>query len=129
VEIQCIEILFPVQFCISFSPLFSAVEILHFLGDPECLDTAWEDGIDNFQLLETLRLFFFGCEESLSLQGKYTNHVPVMQDLDGTGSTEVLPTLQNIFLDGLQQSRPIEEDIGRSVAARQRSGRTITVSL
>jgi hypothetical protein len=34
-------------------------------------------------------------------------------------SIEVLPTLQNIFLEGLQLSEPVKEDIGQFVAARQ----------
>ena len=42
--------------------------------------------------------------------------------------TEVLPTLQNIFLQR-QPSEPIPEGIGKFVAARQLSGRPISVSL
>jgi hypothetical protein len=45
--------------------------------------------------------------------------------------TEVLPTLQNIFLEGLRPSKPIqpEEGIGKFVAARQLSDYPVAVSL
>jgi hypothetical protein len=42
--------------------------------------------------------------------------------------TELLPTLQNIYLEELRPSGPIQEDIGRLVAL-QLSGHPITVSL
>jgi hypothetical protein len=41
---------------------------------------------------------------------------------------EVLPALQNIFLEGLQPSGPVQEDLGKFVAARQLSGHPIAVS-
>jgi hypothetical protein len=40
----------------------------------------------------------------------------------------VLPTLQNIFLEELQQSVPVQEAIGTFVVARQLSGYPVTVS-
>jgi hypothetical protein len=42
--------------------------------------------------------------------------------------TEVLPILQNIFLEELQPSGPVQEGIGQFVAARRLSGHPITVS-
>jgi hypothetical protein len=43
--------------------------------------------------------------------------------------TELLPTLQNLFLEGLQRSRPLKEIIEVLVFARQRVGHPIAVSL
>jgi hypothetical protein len=54
--------------------------------------------------------------------------VPALQDLVGTGATEVLPTVHNIFLEGLQPSGPIQEAIGKFVATRQVTSHPITVS-
>jgi len=42
--------------------------------------------------------------------------------------TEVLPTLENIFLEGLQPSGPLQEDIEKFVAARQLTSHSVVVS-
>jgi hypothetical protein len=49
--------------------------------------------------------------------------------LVGDITTEVLPTLQNIFLEELEPSRAVQEGVGRFVAARQVIGHQIAVSL
>jgi hypothetical protein len=49
-----------------------------------------------------------------------------VQDIVGRGMVEVFSILQNIFIEGLQQSRPVQELF---VAARQPSGQPINVSL
>jgi hypothetical protein len=54
--------------------------------------------------------------------------VPALQELVGVRTTEVLPTLQNIFLEELQVSGPIQEAIRQFVAARQVTGYPIAVS-
>jgi hypothetical protein len=46
----------------------------------------------------------------------------------GGGITEVLPSLRNIFVEELDASGPVPENIGRFVAARQPSGHTIAIS-
>jgi hypothetical protein len=45
-----------------------------------------------------------------------------------SGITEVLPNLQNIFVEGLQPSGPIRQMIGQFVAARRHSDHTIAIS-
>jgi hypothetical protein len=52
--------------------------------------------------------------------------VSKLQGLVGRGMVEVLPILQNIFVEGLQQPRPLQELF---VAARQPSGHPLNVSL
>jgi len=42
--------------------------------------------------------------------------------------TEVLPSLQNIFVKGLELSGPFHENIRQFVAARELSGHSITIS-
>ena len=49
-------------------------------------------------------------------------------ELVGGGATEVLPILQNIFLEELQSSGPVQEGIQQFVAARQVTSHPITVS-
>jgi hypothetical protein len=50
-----------------------------------------------------------------------------LQELAGAGITEVLPSLQNIFVEKLELSGPFQENIGQFVAARQLSGRPIAI--
>jgi hypothetical protein len=52
----------------------------------------------------------------------------VLQELVGDRMTEVLPSLQNIFVEGLEPSGPFQENIGQFVAARQLSDHHITIS-
>jgi hypothetical protein len=54
---------------------------------------------------------------------------PALQELVGSRTMEVLSTLQNIFVEGLHPSGPVQEGIVRFVAARQLSGHHVTVSL
>jgi len=55
--------------------------------------------------------------------------VAALQELIEGTITEVLPSLQNIFVERLGSSGPLHENIGRLVAARQLSGHRITVSV
>jgi hypothetical protein len=52
-----------------------------------------------------------------------------LQELIGGRIVEVMPSLQNIFVEGLESSRPFQENIGRFVDARQLSGHPIAVSV
>jgi hypothetical protein len=40
----------------------------------------------------------------------------------------VLPTLQNILVRGLESSGPVQEEIGKFIAARQVAGHPIALS-
>jgi hypothetical protein len=87
-------------------------------------DSLWErnrqDHIENWQWLELLRPFT--TVKNLYLSEEFAPHiVPALQDLVGTGTTEVLPALQNIFWEGLKVSGsgPVHEGIRQFVATRQ----------
>ena len=54
--------------------------------------------------------------------------VAALQELVGGRITEVLPSLQNIFIEGLEPSGPFQENIGRFVATRRLSGHPIAIS-
>ena len=55
--------------------------------------------------------------------------VAALQELIGSRITEVLPSLQNIFVKGLKPSGTLQEKIGQFVAARQFSGHPIAISV
>jgi hypothetical protein len=54
--------------------------------------------------------------------------VSALQELVEVRRTEVLPVLENIFLEGLEASGPMEKGIGQFVAMRQVIGHPVAVS-
>lgn len=54
--------------------------------------------------------------------------MPALKELVGGRATETLPALQNIFVEGLQPSGPVQEGIGEFVAARQVASHPIAVT-
>jgi hypothetical protein len=54
--------------------------------------------------------------------------VSALQELVGSRTTEVLPILENIFLEGLQPSGTVQEAVGQFVAARQVTTRPIAIT-
>ena len=82
-----------------------------------------EDDIENGQWLEVLRPFT--AVKYLYLSREFTSCIVLaLQDLAG----EVLSSLQNIFLEGLLPSGPVQEAIEKFVAARQLANQPVAVS-
>jgi hypothetical protein len=72
----------------------------------------------------------FTAVKSLHLTKEFVPRiVPALQELIGSRTTEVLPTLQNILLEEFGPSEPVQEGIEVFVTARQLSGHSISVSL
>jgi hypothetical protein len=113
------------QVCTSCLPALPTLEDL-FINEGrlgvECVD--WQYYIENHQWLELLRPFIY--VKNLYVSAEF---VPgVVSALQEHRTTEVLPILQNIFLEGLQPSRTVQEGIRQFVAARQLTRHPITVS-
>jgi hypothetical protein len=91
--------------------------------NPPC----WPDDVGNTLWLELLHSF--AAVKNLYLCEKIARRIaPALQELVGAITTEVLPTLENIFLEGLQPSGPLQEGIKKFVAARQLTGHPAAVS-
>jgi hypothetical protein len=114
------------QICTSFSPHLSAAESLYInLYSSPKLD--WKDGIENTEWLEIL--FPFTAVKNLYLSKEFGPRIaPALQELTEGGMTAVLPTLQNLFLEGFQPSESVEEGIGRFISGRQLTDHPITIS-
>ena len=52
-----------------------------------------------------------------------------LQELTGGRTTEVLPALQNVFLEGFQSSKPVQRDIARFISAQQFSNHPVAISV
>jgi hypothetical protein len=126
VKIPCRELDWQVSsleqvFTWSLTPL-STSEVLYIHKDPDS-QPDWQDNIENALWLELFGLF--PAVKDLYLDFEFAARiVPALQELVGVRVTEVLPNLQNIFLEELQESGFVQEGIRQFVAARQ----PITVS-
>ena len=108
-------------------PPLSILEDLYIYNDPNS-HTEWPDDVENAMWLGFLHPFpavtnLYVC------RGCAPCIVPALRELVGARTTEVLPTLQNIFLEELRSSGPIHEGIREFVAARQVTSHPIAVSL
>jgi hypothetical protein len=87
----------------------------------------WQRNFENMPWPELLHPFT--AVKNLYLSKNFARHiVPALQKLVGGRSTEVLPSLENIFLERLEPSGPVQEGIGHFIAARQATGHAITIT-
>ena len=131
IKISCRELDWQVssleQVCISCLPPLSTLEDL-FIYKTQYWLPDWKDSTENMLWLELLHPFT--AVKHLYLSKEFASRiVPALQELVGARTTEVLPALQNISLEELRSSGPIQEDIGKFVGARRLSGHPVTVSL
>ena len=114
------------QVCTSFLPPVSSVEDLYILEYP-IARPRWQDDVESTLWLEVLRPFV--AVKNLYISEEFKPRiVPALEELVGARTTEVLPTLENLFLAGLQPSGPLQEGIEKFVAARQLISHSVAVS-
>ena len=130
VSISCRELDWQLSFleqvCTPFLPTLSTLEVLH-MKSRRPWPQDWKDNIDYAQWLELLHSF--STVKHLYLSKEFAPCVAAaLQELIGGRTIEVFPTLENIFLEELQESGPVQEGIGKFVAARQVTSHPVTVS-
>ena len=88
----------------------------------------WGDNFDNTLWLELIQPFT--AVKNLYLSRDLAPRIALaLQELVGAGPTEVLPTLQNIFLEGFKSLKSAPEGIRQFSVARKVANHPITVSL
>ena len=85
--------------------------------------SGWQYEVENSQWMELLRHFI--AVKDLVLDKLFV--LSVASALQGIEATEILPVLQNIFIEGTQSSGPVPEGIARFIAARKLSGHPVIV--
>jgi hypothetical protein len=116
------------QVCTSSFPqaLIPMLEHLYILED-EFPRPRWQDDLENDQWLELFRPFT--TVKNLYLSREFIPRlVPTLQELIGERVTKVLPNLQSIFLEDLEESGFVPEAMLQFIAARQLSSRPIAIS-
>jgi hypothetical protein len=108
-----------------FPPLSTSKHLYIYERRPSLPDL--QDDFEIAQWLDILRPFI--AVKSLYVSEQFSPRIAlVLQKLVGGGMTEVLPKLQNIFLEEPRPSGPVHEAIEQFVAARRLSGHTIADS-
>jgi hypothetical protein len=89
--------------------------------------TLAQDDIENTLWLDLLRSFV--AVKNLHLSEEFVPRIaPAVQEFVGERTTEVLPTLKNVFLEGFQPSGPLHGAIEKFVVARRLTCHTVAVS-
>ena len=113
------------QICTSCLPPLPTLD-LRIDGNPHYRQH-WQANVDNVLWLRLLHPFT--SVNNLYLSEEIARRiVPALQDLVGERATEVLPTLENIFLEEDQRSGPVQEGIQQFVTMRQATNHPIAVS-
>ena len=103
------------QVCTSSFPPVSTLKDLYIYDIT--LGSCWRDDVENTLWLELLRPF--AAVKNLYICRTFVPRIaPALQELVGSRTTEALPTLENIFLDGFRVSEPLHKGIEKFVAAR-----------
>jgi hypothetical protein len=109
----------------SLPPLSTPEDL--YISETDDLEPGWLETINSTLWLELLHPF--SAVKNLYLSEKVAPHVvPVLQELVGGSATEVLPILQNIFLENLQPSGIVQEGVEQFIAMRQITSHPIAVS-
>ena len=120
------QLSFLAQACSSLSPTLSTFETLKVLDCEDQLTLGWEDEMENGQWLEIFHPFTSVKNLHLS-EDVAPLVVPALQELTEERVTDVLPALQNLYIDLFQTSGLFEEGVSQFVAARQLSNQAVTV--
>ena len=114
------------QVC-NFLPPLSLVEDLYI--EHQYLERDWKnDAIENTLWLALLRPFI--AVKNLYLSKEFAPGIAAaLQELVGGRITDVLPSLQNIFMEGLEPSGSFQEYIGQFIAARQLHDHPVIISV
>ena len=113
------------QACSSFSSFISSLEYLNLIED-ESWPLYLRPGLKNAYLLQLLSPFI--TVKHLYLSGAPGLHVSrALRGLTWESVAEVWPTLQSVFLEGLQPSEDVVEAIGQFIVRRQLSSHPVSV--
>ena len=115
-----------VQICtLSLHP-FLTMENLYIHGDLYS-PPKWMDDIENTEWLDLL--LPFTAVKNLYLSKQFSPRIALaLQELTGGRTTEVLPALQNVILEGSQPPEPVQEGIAQLISARRLTNHPVATS-
>ncbi|KAI9458972.1 hypothetical protein F5148DRAFT_1287275 [Russula earlei] len=110
----------------SLPPFSSLEELVINDKSPDHQQPHWKDDMESTQWLELLDPFATVKDLYLS-KGVALRLEHALQELDWERVAEVLPALQNIFVEDLEPSGLDQADLGKLVAARQLSSHPVAI--
>ena len=114
------------QICTSSLPPVYTLENL-YISENGQYSQHRQDNVENTLWLELLHPF--AAVKNFYLSKEFVPSIaPALQELVGERTTDVLPTLKNIFLKGFVPTEPLHESIEKFVAARQLTSHPVEVS-
>ena len=69
----------------------------------------------------------YTCDETLPIKQISPRIALAQQESTGGRTTEVLPALKNVLLEGFQPSGPVQEGIARLIYARQLTNHPVAI--
>ena len=115
------------QICTMSLPLLSTTENL-FIYEESDSPLDWKDGIEYIEWLELL--LPFSAVKNLYLSKQFAPRIaPALQEMTDDGTIEMLPTLQNLYLEGFRPSESVEGGIERFISARQLTDHPVAISV
>ncbi|KAF8488933.1 hypothetical protein F5888DRAFT_1638917 [Russula emetica] len=99
-----------------------------YIYEDQYIPPNWKDVTENTEWFNLL--LPFTAVKNLYLSKQFLPRIaPALQELTGGRTTEVLPALQNVLLEGFQPSEPVQEGIAQFIAARQLTDHPVTISV
>ena len=121
------QILSLAQICTTSLRLLSRAENLYIYEDMY-YPPVWKGKVENSEWLRLLLPFI--AVENLYLSKKVAPRIaPALQELTGARITEVVPALQNVFVERVNSGVSVQIDIAQFISARQLTSYPITVSV
>jgi hypothetical protein len=88
----------------------------------------WKDDIENAEWLDLL--LPFTAVKNLYVSKQFSSRItPALLELTEGRTTEVLPALQNVLLEGFQPSEPVQEGITQFISARGLTNHPVAISV
>jgi hypothetical protein len=115
------------QICLNSLPPLPTLERLG-IHEGRSSQPVWQDDVEDGQWVELFRPF--NTVKTLDISETFVRRVvPALQVLSGKERemTEVLPALQNVFLEGRQPSGPMKDALGQFAAMRRLSDHPVAV--
>jgi hypothetical protein len=103
------------------------MEDLYIDGMPSS-PLVWDDDIENTKWLDLL--LPFTAVENLYLSQPFSSRIALaLNELTGGRTTEALPVLQNVLLEGFRPSEPIQKGLAQFISARQLTNHPVAISV
>jgi hypothetical protein len=115
------------QICTSSLCLLLTMENL-YIHEDRYSPPDWKDDIENTEWLDFL--LPFTAVKNLYLSRLISPSIAhALQELTGGRTSEVLPALQKVLLEGFQPSEPVHEGIAQFISARQLTNHPVAISV